>query len=291
MTRFVLALLCAPIAFTAISAQAPAARTVVTVHQGAETFPTNPITDAGIERAFKSRPELAIDYFAEYLESDFFPEESTSHAFEDYLRKKYARHPIDVVIATTDTGLRFVLEHRADIFHNAAIVYSGLAAPDDTLRNEGSGVAYLRIGVAYLDTLQVALAQNPEAEQVFVVANGVTPQAEEMVRNRFREYPRHVELTFIIERSLPSLLAAVAQVPPRSVILYQGHQRTEPGRLMYADEIAPLVVNAARVPVYGTNDFYIGSGIVGGVVRDTRETGARLGAMALSILTGTRARD
>src|SRR5689334_3488155 len=149
MTRIVLALWCVPIVFTTTTAQVPVPtpRTVVTIHLGAETFPTNPSTDAGIERAFKSRPELAIDYFAEYLESDFFPDEETSRAFEDYLRKKYAGRTVDVVIATTDTGLRFVLDHRADIFHNAAIVYSGLAAPDDALRNQGAGVAYLRIGV------------------------------------------------------------------------------------------------------------------------------------------------
>src|SRR5262245_39330641 len=109
MTRFVLGLLCVPIVFTTASAQVESPRTVVTIHQGAETFPTNPITDAGIEHALKSRPELAIDYFAEYLESDSFPEDETANAFEEYLRKKYAQQPIDVVIATTDTGLRFVM--------------------------------------------------------------------------------------------------------------------------------------------------------------------------------------
>jgi signal transduction histidine kinase len=43
--------------------------------------------------------------------------------------------------------------------------------------------------------------------------------------------------------------------------------------------------------MYGTSDIYIGSGVVGGVVRDTRESGVRLGTLALRILTGTRAQD
>jgi hypothetical protein len=43
------------------------------------------------------------------------------------------------------------------------------------------------------------------------------------------------------------------------------------------------------VPVYGTVDLNVGTGIVGGVVRGTRETGARVAEIALQILKGTPA--
>ena len=56
--------------------------------------------------------DVPIDYFAEYLESDLFPGEEASLAFRDYLRRKYQGRTIDVVIAMTDTSLRFVLDHR-----------------------------------------------------------------------------------------------------------------------------------------------------------------------------------
>jgi len=291
--RIVLALaaLCVTAVCDRAYAQVRTPQTVLTIHQGAETFPANPIIDAGIEEALKSRPDVPIDYFTEYLESDRFPEEAASRAFEEYLRGKYRGHKIDVVIATTDSGLGFVLDHRAELFPDAAIVYSGLGVISDTARNVGAGIAGIRIGVAYAETLQQALAQNPSAERVFVVANSVTPQTQELIRERFREYSSKAALAFIDEPTLPGLLAAVKEVPSRSVILYQGHQQDDPGHSMYADEIAPLVVAAARVPVYGTSDFFIGSGVVGGVVRDTRETGTRLGAIALRILTGTRAQD
>ena len=41
----------------------------------------------------------------------------------------------------------------------------------------------------------------------------------------------------------------------------------------------------------GTSDLYIGTGVVGGVMRRTRETGTRLGDMALRVLAGTRPQD
>ena len=52
---------------------------------------------------------MPIDYFTEYLESDLFPGEEALLVFKDYLRRKYQGRTIDVVIAMTDTSLRFVL--------------------------------------------------------------------------------------------------------------------------------------------------------------------------------------
>jgi signal transduction histidine kinase len=43
--------------------------------------------------------------------------------------------------------------------------------------------------------------------------------------------------------------------------------------------------------VYSTSDLYIGTGVVGGVVRYTTDTGARIGELAAAILNGTRAPD
>src|SRR4030095_8200081 len=91
--------------------------------------------------------------------------------------------------------------------------------------------------------------------------------------------------------SVPRLLAAVRAVPQRSLIVYIWYTEDEPGNVNYSDEFARLIAQAPTVPVYGTSDFYIGSGIVGGMVRETQETASRSGELALRILSGTRAQD
>jgi signal transduction histidine kinase len=60
---------------------------------------------------------------------------------------------------------------------------------------------------------------------------------------------------------------------------------------LYANEVLRLVRQAAPVPVYGTNDDYIGAGVVGGVVRGRDETAIRMAEMARQILHGTSPRD
>jgi signal transduction histidine kinase len=291
--RVVLALAAALYACTrAVPAEAQAAspRTVLTIHSGAENFPANPILDAGI-RDRLADSDVPIDYFTEYLESDLFPGEEALLAFRDYLRRKYQGRTIDVVIAMTDTSLRFILNHRGELFPDAPVVFFGVAGPGETIRHVGGGVTGIRIGVAYAETLKLALTLHPSTQRVFVVAVGSDERTLEYVRAEFSVFSRQVSITYLTEATVPLLLSTVRTIPQGSVILYIWQSQTDRGRVMYSDAVARLVADAASVPVYGTSDLYIGTGVVGGVMRRTRETGTRLGDMALRVLAGTRPQD
>ncbi len=265
-------------------------RVVLTIHLGAETFPSNPILDGGIRRALESRDDVPVDYFAEYYESDLFPGEEVSLAFAEYLHAKYRGRKIDVVIASTGEVLAFVLKHRDELFPNVPVVFTGASAPDETVRQ--SGVTGIRVSAAYAETLRFALDLRPSTTRVFVIANGAIEQTRDAVRARLSELTGRVGIEYIEADTLARLLTAVKAVPRGSVILYIWHQvLAEHGNVMYSDEVARLVAQAATVPVFGTSDLYLGTGVVGGVVRRTDETGQRLGEMALRVLTGTRPQD
>jgi signal transduction histidine kinase len=288
--RIVLALaatLCAPPLCTSASAQVVAPRGVLTIHSGAVDFPSNPILDAGIREGL-SRSELPIDYFVEYFQPDLFPGEAASLAFSDYIRRKYQGRRIDVVIAITDSALRFVLEHRGQLFPDASIVFSGLAGPDEITRR-GGRITGMTVGNAYAETVRLALELHPSTTRVFVVAKSDEVSVD-AVRTELLGSPE-VNFTYLSEATIPALVAAVKAVPRGSLILYIWHFQLEPGHVVYPDKVAPLVAEAASVPVYCTSDLYMGSGVVGGVMRSTRGTGVRMGEMALRILTGTPAQD
>jgi signal transduction histidine kinase len=284
------ATLCAPTLGTSASAQAVSPRTVLTVTLGAESFPSNPVLDAAIRESLASRPDVPIDYFTEHLESDLFPEEQASAALKDYIHRKFHGRRIDLVIAVTDTSLRFVLDHREDLFPGAPVIFAGLVVPEIS-RSAGGGLTGITLGIAFAETLRLALELHPSTANVFVVAKGVDDRTLASVRAELGGFSQQVSLTYLSEETVPLLLSAVKAVPPGSVILYIWHSQQEPGIVMYPDEIARLVAQVAPVPVYGTSDFYIGTGVVGGVVRRTHETGTRIGEMALRILTGTRPQD
>jgi signal transduction histidine kinase len=284
------AALCAPTLGTSASAQEVSPRTVLTITLGAESYPSNPILDAAIRASLASRPDVPIDYFTEYLESDLLPEDLASPALKEYIHRKFRGRRIDLVIALTNRSLRFVLDQREALYPGAPVIFAGLAAPE-IFGSDGGGITGITLGIAFGETLRLALELHPSTPRVFVVANGIDGQTIESVRAELSGFSRQVSLTYLNEKTVPLLLSAVKAVPPGSLILYIWHSQQDPGMVIYPDEVARLVAEVSPVPVYGTSDFYIGTGVVGGVVRRTHETGTRIGEMALRILTGTPPQD
>ena len=288
----VLALVTIPCADTSAHAQVASPRTVLTIHSGAESFPSNPLLDAGIrDRLAAGSADVPIDYLAEYLEADLFPTEAATLAFKDYLRRKYQGRTIDVVIAMTDVALRFVLDHRGELFPDVPVIFFGPAAPDEPTRNAGGGITGVTGAIAYGETLRLALALHPSTEHVFVVARRLENQSIDSVRAELGRFSDQVRITYVAEATVALLLSTVRTIPRGSLILYIWHGQAAPGSVVDSVAVARLVADAATVPVYGSSDLYIGSGVVGGVVRGTRETGTRVGELALRVLAGTRPQD
>jgi hypothetical protein len=169
-------------------------RTVLTIHAGAEDFPANPVLVAAIREALKSSESEPIAYFAEYLEADSFQPDEASMALAEYIRRKYRGRRVDLVIASTSVALRFVLDNRDELFADAPIVFGGLTVPNETVRRSGSGLAVVRVGSAYAQTLKLALALHPQTERVFVVATSAFRDDVSTVRWELQEFSRVVDL-------------------------------------------------------------------------------------------------
>src|ERR1044072_6820521 len=63
----------------------------------------------------------SIEYYSEYLESKRFLCDEQEAVLSAYLKQKYANRHIDVVVAGSDTPLRFLFKYRKDLFPNTPI--------------------------------------------------------------------------------------------------------------------------------------------------------------------------
>ena len=265
-------------------------RTVLAIHWGAEDFLATPDVNRAIREALVQGQDQPVDYFAEYLESDLFPEDQVSPALAEYIRRKYRGRHFDVVIANTAPALQFVINWRDTLFPGVPVVFLGGRLPDWANSIAGDLTAVTR-GPAYSNALKLALRLHPGTDRVFVIAKSGSRLLEEAVDAEMSAELPSISITYINEPTVARLLQAVEAVPPQSLILYIWHRQEDPGVDMTAREIARLVVGVARVPVYGTSEDYIGQGVIGSVARGMRETGTRVGQVARQILSGVSPGD
>lgn len=272
-------------------AEPPVPRTVVGVYWSAENFPSNQVSDASIREVFQSRPDLAIDYFSEYLESDLFPDGDATLAFRDYLLRKFRGRRIDLVVAESSVSLRFVLEHRAELFPGIPIVYYGADGTELralTPRDDVTGVVN---SARYGDTLALALKLHPSTRRVYVVAQAPGLPILPEVELALAPYRDRVQLTYLTEASTGALLDTVKTISGRSLILQIRASSEDPGFVLFPADVAKMVGETATVPVYGIMDGHLGTGIVGGVMHETGVAAGMAAAMAIRVLDGTRPQE
>jgi signal transduction histidine kinase len=270
------------------SAQAGAPRTVLAIHGGPEFFPGVEAFDRAIRNTLLSSPDVPVNYFAEYLESEELTLATASKALAESIRLKFEGRRIDVLIANTVPALEFVLRLREELYPGAPVVFIAAAVPEAVARGTAGGVTGLVRSVAMKETLELALQLHPSVRQVFVVAYAPAVDGyAERVRSTLSEFSQRVQLTYIDESTLAGMVAAVKALPPRSLILYTRYSPVDVRRVVYPDELIAPIARAAAVPVYAGTGLYMGRGVVGGIMQGDEAAGTHIGQITRRILEGT----
>jgi signal transduction histidine kinase len=251
------------------------------------------VLDNALKGAVRAAPPATLEHYAEYLEGSRFRGEDESRMLRDYLVRKYASRPMDVVVAQTQPVLSFLLKYRAALFPDAAIVFNTVTRPvfdDPAVARRATGVI---ADTAYRKTLDLALALHPDTREVLVIASTLdgSKQNERMFQRQLAGFDRPVTVTYLSDLPLDQLLAAVKRAPKQSIILFIRHSRDQPiGRLPPRD-VVNLIERSTSVPIYGPSSTFIGYGSIGGYAFDIQAAANTVARMALDVAQDIRPED
>ena len=270
-----------------LRAQAP--KRLVVLYWDNKEFPGN----ARFEESFKAQLQLDrrqdVEYFPEYFELSRFPEEKHIVSFRDYLKAKYAERPVDVVVASADAPLKFLLQYRNELFTNSPIVFVATDPPKADVLASGAGATGIHYKNAYRETVDLALRLHPKTQRVFVVSGSQQQDRryEKVVQQELAGFKK-VEITYLTDLPLTTLIATTKNLPPDSVIIYVWQQSlNEQGKLLDSYEVLKRIAPGASAPIYGFGTVLLGSGIVGGYLHGPEMNGGKAAELVERILTGT----
>jgi signal transduction histidine kinase len=274
-------------------AQETAPKRLVVLYWDNKEFPGNARFEMSLKAQLQLDRRQDIEYFPEYFEASRFPDQNTAVSFRNYLQTKYARRTVDVVVASADAPLKFLLEYRTELFPNSPIVFVANDPPASDTLTSGAGMTGVRYKNAYRETVNLALRLHPETKRVFVVSG--TPQQdrrfEKLTQQELSGFNK-VDITYLTDLPLTELIASTRSLPPDSVILYVWQQSlNEQGKLLESYEVLSRIAPGAAAPIYGFGTVTLGSGIVGGYLQGPEMSGAKVGELIDRILSGTSARQ
>jgi signal transduction histidine kinase/ABC-type uncharacterized transport system substrate-binding protein len=288
--RLTLALLLLAVAPAPAGAQAVAKRVLVVYSHEREMA-----MYAGFDRALRaglqSGAAQPIEFYTEYLDLMRFAAPLQRQTSVDYFRVKYAGPRMDLIVTVSSLAFDFILEHGEEIFPGIPIVFASVNATrlaQTTLRENITGVGVKR---DIRQTLDLLLSLQPDTRQIVVpVGSSATEKAWAAdTRELLQPYETRVRIEYLFGLSMESMLRALNALPAHSAVLFTAvFYYDEAGQYFLPDEALASITARSSAPVYGTDEAYLGSGIVGGMLYDLTPVGDRAGRLGQLVLKGAK---
>ncbi len=268
-------------------------RRILVLYWDNKDFPGNVRFEESFKAALQSQLAGGLEYYPEHLETTRFPGQDQTF-FRDYLRQKYTGRTIDVVVATADVPLNFLIANRADLFPNAPIVFVANAPPGADKLSVEPGITGLVHQSTHRQTLELALKLHPNTKQVFVISGTREhdKRFEITARNELAGFENRVAITYLTDLPLNELVSKTSTLPPDSIVLYLWQQAlNEQGKLLETFEVIGRIAPTSAAPIYGLGTTNLGQGIIGGYLTGATNNGRTVAEICTRILNGTPARD
>lgn len=233
-----------------------------------------------------------IDLLVEYMDTKRLDSADYMEELARLYQIKYGSKKLDLIISSDDAALNFLFKYADTLFPGVPVVFCG-ANYFDVNRLAGferfTGVSEL---ADVQGTLDVALSLHPQTRQIVVVNDTtVTGQrVHERLAALEANYPG-IAFVYLEDVTMTEVRQRVSQLTPDSLVLVTIFSRDSTGNFFEYNVFTRLIAQSSAVPVYGTWDFSLGFGIVGGKLTSGATEGERAAQLAVRILQGERPQD
>lgn len=256
-------------------------------HQGLRW--TDRITE-GIEsqlRPLSDTIELHYDYLDTKRNAG---EEYYQHlvAFERF-KRPLSRVEFEVIIASDNNALRFLLEHGDELYPGVPIVFCGVNNFHPDMLHGRRNITGVAETIDVAGNLELMSSLHPDRRRLLVIIDD-TPTGRAIradVERAAAMFTDRFEIEYYQDFRLADVTPRITGLSGDSIIYLLTFNRDRDGRFIsYLDGIR-LIRQASAVPIYGSWEFYFGGGIVGGQITSGYYQGETAARMALQILDGT----
>jgi len=241
--------------------------------------------------------EDAAEIHVEYMDTKRFREEAYLRQLQEVLLYKQSRSPYDLVITADNSTFAFLLEHGQAVFGDIPVVFCGVNYLNHGDLQGIRGITGVNEEAAVRENFRLIRKVFPDRRNLFCIVDG-TPTGR-IVREELtaasREFAGEFDSIEIpAELSMAGLTARLKGLDNSYTVLFTFFSRDSTGMFYEYDESARMIAGAAaeaEVPVFGTWDFSLGFGVLGGYMVSGYAQGQEAARKALRILRGTPAEE
>src|SRR4051812_22951100 len=274
---------------TAVSAAEP--RRVLIIHAFGHAY--SPWSDmAGSFRVeLLKKSKEPINLYEVSLDTARAQSRQDEAPFVEYIRALLAGRKVDLIVPIGAPSAFFVQRNRELLFPDTPMLIVGAARRriSDTSLAENDAVVLSDLDL--IDYLASILKLLPQTTDVAVVVGNSPVErywTSELAR-AFQPFTDRVKIEWFNDLTFDAMLQRAAAIPPTTAILWFLLSEDAAGIPYLEERALDAMREVASAPIFGTGDYQMGRGIVGGALLPTQKLGALGADAALRILNGEKA--
>ncbi len=242
---------------------------------------TDEITRGITETYLKEGIELHIEYMDSKRQWDL----DYQSLLTNLLEVKITKHSYDLIITSDDDAFNFAMQNRSKLFPNKPIVFCGLNYINKTVIAKYSNITGINEESNISRNIELISKNHPKIKKIIVITDNSTTGIK--IQNSVKEISplyANIDIQLVFNVSGEELVNVVEEINLDSIILFTIFFTDRNG--VYFDHIIQDISKVAKVPIYGSWDFDLNKGIIGGDLIGGYQQGYEAAELSLSVLKG-----
>jgi two-component system, cell cycle sensor histidine kinase and response regulator CckA len=255
-------------------------------HQGYKW--TDEITQGIVDSMSFKRKDLK--FYIEYMGTKWVFDQIYFEKLYDIYKTKYSGIKFDAIVASDNDAFDFLRKYRNQTFGDVPVVFCGVNWLDPTVLKGQSNFTGVNEDADIATNLDLMIKLHPQVKHLYVVVDRTTTGniSLQKINQLIPQYPR-LQFHILYDLEIAQLLSKVSNLSDDSLVLLTVFQKDRSGLFLESSDLAQMLSESSRVPVYALWDFNLGFGVLGGMMTSGQAQGENAGALALRVLQGETA--
>jgi signal transduction histidine kinase/ABC-type uncharacterized transport system substrate-binding protein len=243
----------------------------------------------GIFETFKDEFHKTIDIRCEYMDAKNFEKKKYFDFYKNYIEFKYRDIKIDLIICSDNAAFDFLSQNHNILFKDVPVVFCGVNYCDSVPK----GFTGIIEDIDIYTNLQTILSTHPDYEKLYIIndrsitGSSISKELNHIIASKFQ----NLRYEFLTDYSVEELENKLTTLNKKDIVLMLLFNFDRLGKAYSYDSFLDEITPYCKVPMYGTWDFYLGKGIVGGKITNAYDHGVMASNIAKSILAGKKIQD
>ncbi|MFA5524912.1 MAG: sensor histidine kinase [Tissierellales bacterium] len=236
----------------------------------------------GIESVLQDKANI----YVEYMDTKRIYDDEYYNKLKELFSYKFKNYSFDAIITSDVNALVFMTEQGAEIFPDTPLVFCGVndvEIPETLLPNTTGVIETIDIK----RNIDLALSFHNKAKNIFVISDSnETGKNNRAEAGALSLQYKDITFQYATDFSMDEIIEKVSKMGEETIILALSYVKDSQGNIFSFQDVAKLVSSNTKAPFYGTWDFYIESGTIGGYVASGFYQGEKAGELTSRILEG-----